>query len=194
MMFKSPEISSDFIPSKIFWPKTETEEGIEICERNPHFEKHKSPIDFTEDGIVICASDSHPEKLDFPMDSTEHGMIISSRDTQLANAKSPIETTEEGMDIFIKYEQPSNIWFGITFNSPEILMHSIPSKILRPKQTTDEGIVISSSDEQLANAKSPIVVTDVGIVKCFNEKHKFEILNPFLFLGFEIIFKTSSGK
>ena len=110
------------------------------------------------------------------------------------NAKSPIHVIDDGSIICIKYVHFSNILFGMIFKSPEILRNSIPSKIFRPKQTTDDGIVISSREEQLAKEKSPIDVTDDGIVKCFSEKYKLEILNPFLFLGFEIIFEMSSGK
>ena len=55
-------------------------------------------------------------------------------------------------------------------------------------------MIIFVNDEHPLKQEFPNEVTEDGIVICFNEKHNWDILNPFSFFGLQFTISISFGK
>ena len=104
---------------------------------------------------MISASDEHPKKTEFPIAVTEYGIVTLVSDKQFLN-----------------------ISFSIFRKSPVIVNDFIPLNILDPNEVTEEGIVISASDEHSLKAELPIEVTEEGIVIWTNDEHPLKAEFP----------------
>ena len=112
------------------------------------------PILVTELGIVIEVKLVQPENACMSIVVTELGIVIEDKPVQPSNAQLPIEVTEFGIVVFLHPAIRRFVSVSII-----ALQLSLESYLAFPFDT-----IIDAKPSHLANASSPISVTELGIV------------------------------